>query len=243
MTTYTITEAQRQQLLLAIEWSLPHDDAAFAHAEALTMLQSLTPLAAPSTSASTLHVGDSSFEDWFQKQPFLMQPGIKQLCRDSYAAGMGDPLVTPRAAPSTSQPAACKVICELCEKRGYNFCAAVAKVTPIDLLAAPSTSAGDGWMLVPIELTDEMNEAAWESDGVDYVGDYKRIYQMRPAWAAMLAAAPSTSPITDARVDTVKNAKTTRAALEWIASVNATDYEYQRKARAALDAITKGGEL
>lgn len=55
---------------------------------------------------------------------------------------------------------------------------------------APSTKPAEGWTLVPIELTDEMNEAAWESDGVDYVGEHKRIYQMRPAWAAMLAAAP-----------------------------------------------------
>ena len=40
-----------------------------------------------------LHVGDSSFESWFQAQPFATQAGIKQISRDSYAAGMGDPLV------------------------------------------------------------------------------------------------------------------------------------------------------
>lgn len=45
-------------------------------------------------STPNLHVGDSSFEDWFQAQPFACQVGIKQMCRDSYAAGMGDPLVT-----------------------------------------------------------------------------------------------------------------------------------------------------
>lgn len=50
-------------------------------------------------STPKLHVGSSSFEDWFQVQPFATQVGIKQMCRDSYAAGMGDPLVT-YAAPS-----------------------------------------------------------------------------------------------------------------------------------------------
>lgn len=45
-------------------------------------------------STPKLKVGDSAFEDWFQQQPFATQSGIKQPCRDAYAAGMGDPLVT-----------------------------------------------------------------------------------------------------------------------------------------------------
>jgi hypothetical protein len=45
-------------------------------------------------STPRLNVGNSAFEDWFQAQPFATQVGIKQMCRDSYAAGMGDPLVT-----------------------------------------------------------------------------------------------------------------------------------------------------
>jgi hypothetical protein len=49
-------------------------------------------------STPKLSVGNSAFEDWFQSQPFATQVGIKQMCRDSYAAGMGDPLVT-YAAP------------------------------------------------------------------------------------------------------------------------------------------------
>lgn len=57
MTTYTLTETQRQQLLLALEWSLPHDDAALAHAASFVMLQNLTSnggeMAAPSTSPLT----------------------------------------------------------------------------------------------------------------------------------------------------------------------------------------------
>jgi hypothetical protein len=50
-----------------------------------------------------LNVGNSSFERWFQEQPFATEYGIKQISRDSYAAGMGDPLVV--AAPP-AQPAA-----------------------------------------------------------------------------------------------------------------------------------------
>ena len=45
-------------------------------------------------STPELNVGDSSFEDWFQQQPYALVAGVKQMCRDSYAAGMGDPLVT-----------------------------------------------------------------------------------------------------------------------------------------------------
>jgi hypothetical protein len=45
-------------------------------------------------STPNLKVINSAFEDWFQQQPFATQVGVKQMCRDSYAAGMGDPLVT-----------------------------------------------------------------------------------------------------------------------------------------------------
>lgn len=45
-------------------------------------------------STPKLNVMHSAFEHWFQAQPFATQSGIKQMCRDSYAAGMGDPLVT-----------------------------------------------------------------------------------------------------------------------------------------------------
>jgi hypothetical protein len=41
-----------------------------------------------------LHVGDSSFEGWYQTHPKACG-GDKQLARDAYAAGMGDPLVAP----------------------------------------------------------------------------------------------------------------------------------------------------
>ena len=50
-------------------------------------------------STPKLHIGDSAFEDWFQQQPFATLAGIKQTCRDAYAAGMGDPLVTYAVPP------------------------------------------------------------------------------------------------------------------------------------------------
>ena len=47
-----------------------------------------------------------------------------------------------------------------------------------------------GWQIVPTEPTDEMVEAAWDSDAADYVGEHKRIYNMFLAYKVMLAAAP-----------------------------------------------------
>ena len=37
-----------------------------------------------------LSVGNSAFEDWFQAHPKACS-GDKQMARDAYAAGMGDP--------------------------------------------------------------------------------------------------------------------------------------------------------
>ena len=46
----------------------------------------------PTDSTPKLHVGNSSFEEWYQTYP---RQGIsKQIARDAYAAGMGDLLVT-----------------------------------------------------------------------------------------------------------------------------------------------------
>jgi hypothetical protein len=55
-------------------------------------------------STPKLSVGNSAFEDWFQAQPFATQTGIKQTCRDSYAAGMGDPLVTYATTQAQPEP-------------------------------------------------------------------------------------------------------------------------------------------
>ena len=60
-------------------------------------------------STPKLNVGHSAFEDWFQQQPFATQIGVKKLCRDAYAAGMGDPLVT-YAHPQASEPEKWKLV-------------------------------------------------------------------------------------------------------------------------------------
>lgn len=61
----------------------------------------LQPTPAYEDSTPHLNVGNSAFESWFQAQPFATQSGVKQISRDSYAAGMGDPLVCAKvqAAP------------------------------------------------------------------------------------------------------------------------------------------------
>jgi len=63
--------------------------------------------------------------------------------------------------------------------------------TPLGRITAPPPSVPEGWVLVPAEPTDEMVEAAWDSDAADYVGEHKRIHSLGLAWSAMIAAAPS----------------------------------------------------
>jgi hypothetical protein len=52
-----------------------------------------------SDSTPRLHIGDSAFEDWYQNY-LPNSVGHKQIARDAYAAGMGDPSVT--AAPGAA---------------------------------------------------------------------------------------------------------------------------------------------
>lgn len=65
------------------------------------------PAVAYKDSTPGLHVGDSSFESWYSG--YKLDPtSIKQIARDAYAAGMGDPLVTyaptAQAAPAGDLP-------------------------------------------------------------------------------------------------------------------------------------------
>ena len=67
-----------------------------------------------SDSTPHLHIGDSAFEDWYQNY-LPNSVGHKQIARDAYAAGMGDPLVT--AAPGAAiaaceQEAECEALRE-----------------------------------------------------------------------------------------------------------------------------------
>ncbi len=78
----------------------PCDDEAAAVVKAIATQIAALAQPAPTYRDSTpeLHVGNSSFEDWFQAHPKACS-GDKQLARDAYAAGMGDPLVCAKAAP------------------------------------------------------------------------------------------------------------------------------------------------
>ena len=57
------------------------------------------------------------------------------------------------------------------------------------VIEAQQVAVPAGWVLVPIEPTDAMCEAAWEGEGVDYVGEHKRIHRADLAYIRMLAAA------------------------------------------------------
>lgn len=63
--------------------------------------------------------------------------------------------------------------------------------------------APEGFRLVPVEPTDEMIEAGWDSAS-DYIGEHRRIDSLGTAWSAMLAVAPAATlstvtPPTDLR--------------------------------------------
>lgn len=55
--------------------------------------------------------------------------------------------------------------------------------------AATGVVVPDGYVLVPLEATDEMVDAAWESDAVDYIGEHKRIVSASDAYKVMVVAA------------------------------------------------------
>jgi len=57
-----------------------------------------------------------------------------------------------------------------------------------------TTPVPEGYVLVPIEPTDAMCEAAWDGEGVDYVGEHKRIHRADLAYIRMLAAAQGEKP-------------------------------------------------
>ena len=50
------------------------------------------------------HIGDSKFESWYAWHPKAVG-GDKQLARDAYAAGMGDPPAQPERKPMTRDQA------------------------------------------------------------------------------------------------------------------------------------------
>ena len=66
-----------------------------------------------SDSTAELSVGDSSFESWYASYVKEGTKGLKHHCRDAYAAGMGDPLVTYAQTAPKQEP-----FCYLYYERG-----------------------------------------------------------------------------------------------------------------------------
>ncbi len=61
------------------------------------------PAGAYKDSTPHLNVGDSSFESWYAGYVKEGTKGLKQHCRDAYAAGMGDPLVGAAPTPQADR--------------------------------------------------------------------------------------------------------------------------------------------
>ena len=94
----------------------PRESVADDAAAALSVLEQLAashgqaPAGAYTDSTPHLKVGDSSFESWYAGYVKEGTKGLKQHCRDAYAAGMGDPLVGATPTPqsdSVQEDAAC----------------------------------------------------------------------------------------------------------------------------------------
>jgi hypothetical protein len=79
----------------------------------------------------------------------------------------------PAAAPvqrTEQEPVACRTLCELCIKRGYNFCANAAKTTPITTPPAAQRT----W----VGLTDEERRG---------IREWQTIQEgLGPIWAPMM---------------------------------------------------------
>lgn len=97
--------AAAEQALEALEHHVEQTRPIHTTSAAIDALRAALAAAEPAYRDSTPHlnVGNSAFESWFQAQPFATQIGIKQISRDSYAAGMGDPLVV---AAAVAEPVA-----------------------------------------------------------------------------------------------------------------------------------------
>ena len=81
--------------IIELEAQIKRRDARIAELEAAQPVRPVVGMRDAKYSDSTpkLSVGNSSFEDWYQAHEKACS-GDKQLARDAYAAGMGDPLVT-----------------------------------------------------------------------------------------------------------------------------------------------------
>lgn len=143
MTTYTLTEAQRQQLL-----DVCLAGVSTANTLATQLLQSLAPQAAPSTSPEPVYQYQLVNGNWIDQHKEMYD----------YIATFGQATVRElftHPAPSTS-PAVVRVCPDKNSVCGYNsryWCNSCPKHTD----AAPSTSP----------LTDDQMWAIWNSNGSD----------------------------------------------------------------------------
>ena len=92
-------EAEKARQIVGALWVLENHNRLYYGDTHNTVLEAESALAIiraaiAQEQESVLCVGDSSFEDWYQAHPKACG-GDKQLARDAYAAGMGDPLVAP----------------------------------------------------------------------------------------------------------------------------------------------------
>lgn len=72
---------------------------------------------------------------------------------------------------------------------GRHCADAILKALHLTDAAALALMDGGG-RVVPIYPTDEMCDAAWESEGTDYVGEHHRIHCFGDAYTAALSASP-----------------------------------------------------
>tara|TARA_R110000868_G_scaffold96010_6_gene264125 strand:+ start:1422 stop:1931 length:510 start_codon:yes stop_codon:yes gene_type:complete len=96
------------------------------------------------------------------------------------------------ALEQKAEPVACKTLCELCVKRGYDFCANVAKTTPI--------------IILPILPKQQVKPVAW----MDRDGDLYRmpvIEHWAPPNTLLYAAPPQRKPLTDADIKLVMDGR------------------------------------
>lgn len=137
-----------------------------------------------------LSVGESSFEEWFSTYSPAGK-GDKQRARDAYAAGMGDPLVQPSAAPvalaqqePTDEQIDEMTIRALGSKQPQIMIDAYREFARA-VLALRGPAIPEGWQLVPVEPTPEMLKA-----GQYRVGNLSTEKWFAVSYRAMLAAAP-----------------------------------------------------
>lgn len=105
-------------------------------------------------STPELSVGDSSFESWYSTYP--RQGVSKQVARDAYAAGMGDPLVTALAQGCVTVPQTEQGIKEFI---GGNFCRVEhrASDTVYTLTTHDLLSAFREWVPYPAQIKQDIS--------------------------------------------------------------------------------------